>query len=277
LEVTLLDFILSSVSSAVLVGVVAWLCRTWLKERLTASVRIETEQKLARFKSELETANQRIRDLATVGAAANSQVESALMEHRIAAVKKVWESVQGWQQVSVATMMVSVLSDEWIKKNASDPGTKSTFEQVLKGTDHLNFMRRQNETELVRPFLSESVWAIYAAYHSFLSARLTKASLLTLSGIDHAEMLSRFNERDLVEKSAPREILAAYDKNPYSGAEPYLRFLREKMLTEFRHFLSGQKAGNQAVQDAAEILLAAEDLAAKSSASTKEVQNLGRD
>ena len=273
----MLEFILSTVGSAGLVSVAAWLSRTWLKERLTASVRLETEQKLARFKSELETANQRIRDLATVGAAANSQVESALIEHRIAAVKKVWESVQGWQQVSVATMMVSVLSDEWIKKNASDPGTKSTFEQVLKGADHLNFMRKQNETELVRPFLSASIWAMYSAYHSFLSARLTKASLLTLSGIDHAEVLSRFNERDLVEKSAPAEILVAYDKDPYAGTEPYLRFLREKMLTEFREFLSGQKAGNQAIQDAAEILHAAEDLAAKSSASTKEVQNTGND
>lgn len=262
----------SSVGSALLIGVVAWLSRTWLKERLTASVRLETEQKLARFKSELETANQRIRALASVGAAANSQIESALVEHRIAAVKKVWESVQSWQQVSVATMMVSVLSDEWMKKYASDPGTKSTFEQVLKGVDHLDFMKKQNETELVRPFLSEPAWALYSAYHSFLSARLIKASLLTLSGIDHAEVLSRFNERDLVEKSAPEEILSAYDENPYAGTEPYLRFLREKMLAEFREFLSGQRAGNQAVQDAAQILHAAEDLAAKSSASSQEVQ-----
>lgn len=268
----MLEIILSSVGSASLIGVAAWLSRTWLKERLTASIRLETEQKLARLKSELDAANQRIRDLASVGAAANSQVESALVEHRIAAVKKVWESVQCWQQVSVATMMVSVLPDEWIKKYASDPKTKSAFEQILKNADHLNFMRKQNETELVRPFLSESAWALYSAYHSFLSARLTKASLLTISGIDHVEVLSRFNERDLVEKSAPKEILAAYDENPYTGTEPYLRFLREKMLAEFQEFLSGQRAGNQAVQSAARILHAAEDLAAKSSAGSQEVR-----
>ena len=40
------------------------------------------------------------------------------------------------------------------------------------------------------------------------------------------------------------------------------------MLTQFRNFLSGQRAGNLAVQDAAEILHAAEDRAAKSSANT---------
>lgn len=272
LKSTLLEIILSSVGSASLVGAAAWLSRTWLKERLTASVRLETEQKLARLKSELESANQRIRDIASVGASANSQVESALMEHRIAAVKKVWESVQDWQQVSVATMMVSVLPDEWIKKYASDPGTKSSFEQVFKGINHLDFIKKQNETELVRPFLSEPAWALYSAYHSFLSARLIKAFLLTLHGIDHAEMLSRFNERDLVKKSAPEEILALYDQSSYAGTEPYLRFLREKMLSEFREFLSGKRAGNQAVQDAAQILRAAEDLAAKSSASSQKVQ-----
>jgi predicted HAD superfamily Cof-like phosphohydrolase len=174
--------------------------------------------------------------------------------------------------VSVPTMMVSVLPDEWMKKHASDPGTKSMFEQLLKNVDHLYIMKKQNETELVRPFLSEPAWALYSAYHSFLSARLIKASLLTLTGIDHFEVLSRFNERDLVDKSASEEISVAYDKNPYAGTEPYLRFLRERILTEFREFLSGQRAGNQAIQDAAQILHAADDLAARSSASSREVQ-----
>ena len=84
--------------------------------------------------------------------------------------------------------------------------------------------------------------------------------MLTIAGIDHAEILSRIGERDLVLKSAPPEIVAMYDISPYAATEPYLRFLREKMLVEFRDFLSGQRAGNQAVQDAAEILRAAENL-----------------
>lgn len=267
----MLEIIISTFGSVSLIGVAAWLGREWLKERLTASVRLETEQKLTKLKAELEAANQRIRDLASAGSAATAQAQSALLEHRIAAVQKVWESVQAWQQVSVATMMVSALPDDWVKKNASDPGTKSTFEQVLKGIDYPSFMKMQNQTELARPFLSESAWALYFAYHSFLSARLAKAKLLTISGIDHADVLPRFGERDLVAKSAPAEIVAAYDSNPYAATEPYLRFLRESMLAEFRDFLSGQRAGNQAVRDAAEVLRAAEDLAAKSSASPPHV------
>ena len=170
-------------------------------------------------------------------------------------------------------MMVSVLSDDWLKENASHPNTKSTFEQLVKNADYLNFMKKQNETELVRPFLSEQIWALYAAYHSFLSARLVKASLLAIPGIDHAEALSRFNERDLVKKSSSAEIFATYDENPYVGTEPYLRYLREEMLMQFREFLSGERAGNLAVQDAARILHAAEDLAARSSDTSKKAQH----
>ena len=268
----MLEIVLSSIGSSMLIAAALWLGRALIMERLTASVRLETEKDLAKFKSQLDAANLKIRDFSSAGTAANAQVEAVLLNHRIRAVNKIWESVLSWQQLSVVTMMVSALTDDWLKKNASDPGTKSSFEQLLKNTDHLNFMKQQSEAELVRPFLSEPIWALYAAYHSFLSARVAKASLLVISDIDHYEILSRFNERDLVEKSAPSEILALYDKNAYAGTEPYLRYLREEILTQFQEFLSGQTAGNLAVQNAAKILGSAEELAAKSSVGSQNLQ-----
>ena len=268
----MLEIVLSSIGSSMLIAAALWLGRALIMERLTASVRLETEKDLAKFKSQLDAANLKIIDFSSAGTAANAQVEAVLLNHRIRAVNKIWESVLSWQQLSVITMMVSALTDDWLKKNASDPGTKSSFEQLLKNTDHLNFMKQQSEAELVRPFLSEPIWALYAAYHSFLSARVAKASLLVISDIDHYEILSRFNERDLVEKSAPSEILAIYDKNAYAGTEPYLRYLREEILTQFQEFLSGQTAGNLAVQNAAKILGSAEELAAKSSVGSQNLQ-----
>ena len=268
----MLEILLSSIGSSMLIAAALWLGRALIMERLTASVRLETEKDLAKFKSQLDAANLKIIDFSSAGTAANAQVEAVLLNHRIRAVNKIWESVLSWQQLSVVTMMVSALTDDLLKKNASDPGTKSSFEQLLKNTDHLNFMKQQSEAELVRPFLSEPIWALYAAYHSFLSARVAKASFLVISDIDHYEILSRFNERDLVEKSAPSEILALYDKNAYAGTEPYLRYLREEILTQFQEFLSGQTAGNLAVQNAAKILGSAEELAAKSSVGSQNLQ-----
>lgn len=260
METTVLEFLISSVSSAALIGVAIWLSRTWIKERLTASIHAETEERLAKLRSELEATNQKLRDLTAVAASANQQVESALLEHRIAAVKLVWETVQDWQQVTASTMIVSVLTEDWIKENASHHGTKSTFDQLLKGIDPPNFLKKQNRAFLARPFMSEPAWALYFALHSFLSTRLTKAMILTIPGLNHAEILERIDERELVAKSAPPNILAAYEKSPYAGTEPYLHYLREAMLDEFKEMLSGRRAGAEALRNAAQILQAAEAL-----------------
>lgn len=53
----MLEVFLSSVGSAALVAAVLWLSRTWIKERLTASIRLETERDLAKLKSELDQAS----------------------------------------------------------------------------------------------------------------------------------------------------------------------------------------------------------------------------
>lgn len=259
---TVLDFFLTSISSASLVAAAIWLSRTWIEKRLAASIHLETEARLTRLKADLESANQKIRDLATVATSANQQVESALMEHRIAAVKLVWETVQNWQQVTAVSMFISALPEDWIQKHASHKSTKETFDQLLNGIDAKNFLIKQNQAFLARPFLSEPAWALYFAFHSFLSTRLTKAMLLTIPGLDHAGALARINERDLVAKSATPEILSAYDKSAYAATEPYLHYLRESMLREFREMLSGHRASNQALQSATEVVLAAEALSA---------------
>ena len=56
----MLELVLSSVGSA-LVAAALWLGRTWIKERLTASIRLDTERDLAKLKSDLDRASQRIK------------------------------------------------------------------------------------------------------------------------------------------------------------------------------------------------------------------------
>lgn len=69
----MLELILSSVGSAALVAAALWLGRTWIKERLTASIRLDTERDLTKLKSNLDRASQRIKDVALAGISANAQ------------------------------------------------------------------------------------------------------------------------------------------------------------------------------------------------------------
>lgn len=254
------EILSSSVLSAALVAALIWLSRTWIKTRLTASINLETEETVAKLKSALDATNQKVRDLSAVAASANQHVESKLLEHKIDAIKLVWETVQDWQQVTAATLTISILPEDWITLNASHHGTRSTFEQLLKGIDPASFLKKQNKVFLARPFVSEPAWALYFAYHSFLCNRLTKAVLLTMPDLEHPQILRRLGERQLVVKSAPPDILAAYDKDPCIGAESYLQYLRESMLSEFNDMLSGRRAGAEALKNAAEVLRAAEAL-----------------
>lgn len=256
----ILNFLSTSISSALLVGTVIWLSRTWIKERLTASIHLETEGELTRLRADLDSANQRIRDLSSVASSANQHVESSLLNHRIAATQLIWATIQNWQKVTTATMMISAIPDDWLKRHASDRKTKEMFDDLLGNIDLQAFLENQNKSLLVRPFLPESTWALYFALHSFEINRISKVMLLRISGIDHYEIISRMNAINLVTKSAPPEILATYKNDSFAGSEPYLHYLREEILRELRDMLSGHRASTQALQNASEILKAAEAL-----------------
>ena len=205
-------------------------------------------------------------ELSSAGNTANSQIEAALLPHRIDAVKSAWTAVLNWNQVSAATVLAGLVSDDWIEKFASDPGAKQTFDVLLNDSNHLEFIKAQGEVERVRPFLSEPCWAIYYAHYSFMLARFTKAKLLSLPEVVPVDAIRGINERELIAQSAPEAILSAYDENNYLGTEKYLSYLKEKLVDEFRESLSSSRAGEQALFDAEKILAAAERLAAQSSA-----------
>lgn len=119
---------------------------------------------------------------------------------------------------------------------------------------------RFNDTELIRPFISERGWALYSAYSGFYVSRVTKASMLLIPSIDHAEIWRRINERDLVKASAPTEILELYDANILEGTTAFLKYLKDEMIGEFKMELSGMRDSESAVSNAAVMLEAAENL-----------------
>lgn len=157
-------------------------------------------------------------------------------------------------------MVVAMLPIDWVRKYGSDPSTKNHFEILLKNPEHLAFLKKRNETELSRPFISERGWALYAAYSGFYVSRIIKASMFLFPSMDHAEIWERVNERKLVQASAPADILSLYDTNVLEGTDAFLKYLKDEMIAEFRSELSGARDSKTAVSNAAVILDAAETL-----------------
>lgn len=250
-------------TSTVSIGLFAaalWLGRTWIVARLTADIRLDNDARLQELKSQLQRANSTLSDITSAGHTAYSQSQVAILPHKIKAIETIWNSVLAWNEMSVASMFVAVLPIDWVRKYGSDPSTKKNFETLLKNPEHLAFLKKRNETESARPFISERGWALYAAYSGFYMSRVSKASMFLFSSMDHAEIWKRVNERELVQASAPADILKLYDANILEGTNAFLKYLRDEMIAEFRAELSGARDSKSAVSNAAVILDAAETL-----------------
>ena len=250
----------ASATTIALTSIVIWLFRNWIITRLTADIRLENDSKLEQLKSSLKRTNDTLTNLTSAGDQAYNQSQTALLPHKIKAIETVWSSVLAWNEMSAASMFVAVLPIDWVKKYGSDPSTKRNFETLLKNPEHLTFLKKRNETEIVRPFLTERAWALYVAYSGFYMSRVTKASMFLFPSIDHAELWERINERALIKASAPENILQLYDSNILEGTNSFLKYLQDEMIKEFKLELSGARDSESAVANSAIILQAAEKL-----------------
>lgn len=253
----LAEIISTSLTAAGLVGAGGWLFRKWIVARLTADISLENDSKLEQLKTKLQRTNATLSALNSAGSAAYSQSQVALLPHRIAAINSVWSSVLEWNQMATASMFVSVLPVEWIKQNASDPGTKKTFDALLGGKSYLDFLKKRGETELTRPLISERAWALYAAYSGLYFSRVSKAAMLAIPSLNHAEIWSRIDERALIKASAPPELLQSYDANVLQGTTAFLDYIKSELLKELRSDLSGSRDSEEALSNASTILAAA--------------------
>jgi hypothetical protein len=255
----LAEVLTASITTVSLSAAALWLFRQWIVARLTADIRLENDSKLEEVRAQLNRTREALGNLSSAGHTAFSQAQVALLPHRITAINTVWSSVLEWNQMATASMFVALLPLDWVKAHGSDPSTTSTFKTLL-GPNHLDFLKKRGETELVRPLLSECAWALYAAYSGFYFSRISRAAMLTLPSIDHADIWPRMDERSLIEASATPEILKLYDTNMIQGTTTFLEYLKSQMLHEFRAELSGTRDSEGAVSNASAILAAANAL-----------------
>lgn len=252
--------ILSTFGSASLLAAAFWLARTWISERLTQSIKLETDKKLAKFQSDLSATHKTISDLTSYSHSTSQEFDLALLPYRIEAIKTLMHAANEWQKVYAATSMIHIFDSEFLKKSGASEGAKKIIEQLLSGINIPEFLSQQNKALLAQPFVSSTAWALYYAYHTYYSNTLVKANLLTISGIDHGEALSRINEDALVKKSSPQEIYDEYKNNRYLGASTYLKYLYDQMMMEFKNSLSGQRASDESLIHNVEIIKAATNL-----------------
>ncbi|MEX5531053.1 hypothetical protein [Pseudomonas syringae] len=182
---TLMSFALNTIAtagvSAVLLAALGWMLRTWIGERLKASIKHEYDDRLERLKNELKA--QSDLDLAAlksevdrqaeklkIAALSFSDVQKATIPRKIEAVDNLWAAVrQARNYIPGEIYICDVLTDGEL----ADMRTSASLNELrlrLRGIDALSLSPLLfGEAEKVRPHVGEYIWALFSTYHGIVS------------------------------------------------------------------------------------------------------------
>ena len=164
--------------SALLSAALVWLARTWISERLRASIQHEYDQKLAsinaalkvqgdaaaaRLKGEIEREADKLR----LASQSFGEVQKAAIAMRLAAVEETWQTVLTLNDsVPGAVSYLDILLDNEYLGAPSKP----TFQDALRRLDHVPIVTsatdRSRKLAVLRPYTGEYLWALFATYQA---------------------------------------------------------------------------------------------------------------
>lgn len=191
--------------STSLLAALAFLCRTWIGERLKSGIKYEydkrltelsaelsaqTQANLAKLKSEVERQTEKLR----ISALSFSEVQKATIPRKIEAVDVLWEGVIKARAAFPSSVQIT---DILLDKEVAVLYTDTRFSRIaarLDNIDHFGFFDVGfEEVQRVRPHLGEYTWAIYCTYRGVL----TRALYLMSEGKTKPEKVSWFTDRTI--------------------------------------------------------------------------------
>lgn len=256
----------SSSLTVTFVAVLSYLGRTWLGERLRASLRLETETALTELQSELGAAAEKLRFVSDAGLAATAHLNAAMAAARVEAVRQLWAAMLEWRKLSAVVTLALVANDEYLRKHGSDPATVDTFKQLLAASKYLDILNAANRAEVIRPFLREDVWANYSTIHACNMLYITRAAVLSMGKAKDALPVDP-HVRKLIEATAPH-LLSEFDQQPFTAVPKFLAALEVRLLGSVRDMLSGDEIAPAAAEKAASLAALAAALVKKDEASS---------
>jgi hypothetical protein len=195
---TLALTILSSAGASIaLSGAIVWLARTWIGERLQASIKHEYDQRLAALNAELRSRGDA--HLATLKAEIDRQseklritslsfteVQKAAIARKLDAIDVLWAGILSAREAIPPIMnFIDILTvDEYV-----DAKNHPTFRSLTGELDQAKVMKiamdAQGTLERVRPYVGEYIWALFATYQAVMMRTIF---LIHLSKEDSAKL-----------------------------------------------------------------------------------------
>ncbi|MBF7144138.1 MULTISPECIES: hypothetical protein [Pseudomonas] len=179
------DFLLNTLVSAsagtVLTGLLAFLFKTWITERLTSSIRHEYDSKLEQLKSDLKAqADENLALLKAeldlqaerlkIASASFSDVQKATIAKKIEAVDHIWGATRRARGlVPGVVTLLDVLTDEELSNLSASPQLRDML-ALIRAVKPMQLLPEIfGDADIARPHVGEYIWALFSTYHGLLS------------------------------------------------------------------------------------------------------------
>ncbi|EJN39135.1 hypothetical protein PMI38_01368 [Pseudomonas sp. GM84] len=254
----------TSVTSAAMVLAFAWLFRTWIGEKIKASLKYEYDERMEQLRSELKSQGdaslavlrsemERQADKLKIASASFSEVQKATISKKIEAVDAVWGGVIKSRASFPSDISITdILTNEELRGFYTDSRMYKYSSQV-HSIDELAFFNVGLESvQLMRPHLGEYIWALYATYRSILG----RSIYLVKRGRNEEDKLvwfEDFNIQRLVESAFGSEKLVEFQRLN-GGRYQWLHNQFDTLLFKaIDTLLTGKSFGDAALRQAQEM------------------------
>jgi hypothetical protein len=176
----LITFLSSAGASTVLAGVLVFLSRNWLSERLRHSIKHEYDLKLTHLNNELKaeseknvillkTSIEREAEKIRLANASISQTQKLSIERKLSAIETLWEGVLAARKnIPVVMGFIDILTEDEYSSMKNHRDFQAMVGEL--STEKITQMYEDNvgSRERVRPYVGEYTWALVSTYQSII-------------------------------------------------------------------------------------------------------------
>lgn len=269
---TFYEFLLSTVTSSVVVGAALVAARDLIATRLTASVKHEFDMKLeagrAEFKAreqELQhTFNMKLESVRSALKDRESEIQllrtnlltgvagrqAAIEQRRLAAIEQLWDGWYGFSKHQMAVQFIAYLKIDLIQQQIP---TNPKLREFIAQLDQFDLTPLAEKGWQARPFVSPLAWAIYLTYTTIIAVSVFKFKQLQIGGVS---MLDEDAVVELVVAAFPEKADYIRRRGTAAFAE-LLKELDTKFFAEIANMLSGNESDAEMLRQSQRILEAA--------------------
>lgn len=174
----MLDYLTTIATSATVTGLLVWLGRTWIGERLKASIQHEYNQHLAALNAQLKmqgdetaaklkSAIDREAEKLKLASQSFGEVQKAAISKRLAAIEETWGTVlELHDTIPPAVRYLDILcTNEYL-----DAPLTPNFSHLISELDHMPIATavsaRSRKLAQFRPYIGEYLWAVFTTYQA---------------------------------------------------------------------------------------------------------------